>query len=66
MNNSQALYNEDANKIVEQAAQEWSAKRKFIFFLNLDTIAIIARDTKSTEDESETFNKVWNHSNLES
>ena len=64
MNNLQASYYEDENKIVDLAAQEKNQKNDF----SIDTAAIImvTEDTKSTEDEPQTLNRAWNHPYLES
>ena len=63
MNNLHDSYN-DGNTIVQQAAQEKSAKN-LNFLIDLAIIAIVAKDTKSMKDEPQTFNKAWSHANLE-
>ena len=51
----QKWYNQDVNKILEQAAQE-RCKQKFNFLIDLASIAMVQENTKSTEDEPQTFN----------
>ena len=63
MKKMQALYNSDANKIVKEAAQEKSANKSLIFLIDL---AMVASNTKPTEDEAQTFNRAWSNPNLES
>ena len=59
----QASCKENANKIVEQAA----CKRNILnILIDLATIAIVADDTKPTEDELHTFHDAWNHPNAKS
>ena len=53
-----ALYNNYANNIVKEAAQE-----NFRFFIDL---AMIVGDSRPTEDEPQIFNEAWDHLNLES
>ena len=60
--NLKALYNEDTNKVLEQAAWE---KEKSNFLINQATIAMVAEDTKLIKDELQMFNKAWNHSSAE-
>ena len=60
-----ALYNEDANKVVKEAAQDKSAKENLNFLINLATIAMVVEDTKPNEDEPQTFDDAWNHPNFE-
>ena len=55
MKKFQALYNEDANKIVKQVS-----------FIDFTTIVMVAEDTKSIEDEPKTFKEALNHAKLES
>ena len=62
--NLQVLYNNDANNIVEQVAQE--KKAKDFFLMDLATFTMVANATKSTKDKQQTFNKTWNYANLES
>ena len=66
MKNLQAPYNEDVNKIVEQAAQEKTTKEHLNFLIDLAIITMVVEDTMLMEDESQTFNKAWNHPSLES
>ena len=47
MKNFQALYNEDANKMVKEAAWE---KEILKFLIDLATIAMVAEDTKPTKN----------------
>ena len=54
MKNLQSSYIEDANKIVKQA------------LIDLATIAVVAKDTKSTKDKPQTFKEALNHPNFES
>ena len=61
--NLQVLHNDIVNKIVEQATQEKSAKVDLIFLIDL---TMVAEDTKSMEDEPQTFYKAWSHPNHES
>ena len=61
MRKLQASYNDDANKIVKEAAQEKSAKENLIFLIDLATIFMLAMETKPTKHEPQTFNKAWNH-----
>ena len=63
MKTLQALYNNDANKIVEEAAQEKNVKENSTFLIDL---AMVAGDTKPTEDEPQMFSETWNHKNPES
>ena len=53
----QALYYEDVNKVVDQAAQEKAMKENLILYV----IPIVAEDTKSREYELQTFDEAWNH-----
>ena len=34
---------------------------KFKFLIDLASIVMVAKDTKSTKDEHQTFNKAWNY-----
>ena len=54
MKKLQALYNDDANKIVEQATQEKSAIENLNFLINL---AMVTTDTKPVPEEPKTFTK---------
>ena len=56
----QALYNEDASKIVEHMNQEKVGK-SLNFFIDVAAIILVAKATNSTEDELQMFNKAWNH-----
>ena len=59
----QASYNDDANKIVEQATKEKNAIKYLKFLINL---AMVTNHTKSTSEELQTFNDAWNHPNKDS
>ena len=63
MKKLQDAYNDNVNKIVKEAAQEKSTNKNFNFLIDL---AMVARNTKPTEDKPQTFNKAWNHPNEES
>ena len=60
MKKLQALYNNNAKKIMEQATQERSAIENLIFFINL---AIVITDTKPIPEEPKTFTEAWNYPN---
>ena len=47
----QALYNEDSNKLVEQAEQERATRGNLSFLIDLATIAMVTEDTKPIDDE---------------
>ena len=55
-----ALYNDDANKIITQTIQEKGINKSFIFLIDL---AMVASNNIPSLDESQMFNKAWNHSN---
>ena len=61
----QAVYNEDANKLIKQVAQEKFAKQNLIILIAFATIAMVTEDKISTKDEPQTFNEAWNHANPE-
>ena len=63
MKKLQALYNDDAKKIVEQATQEKSAIENKNFLIDL---AVVASNTKSIPEEPKTFTKAWIHSDVNS
>ena len=63
MKKLQALYNDNASKIVKEASQEKSANKNLNFLIDL---AMVASNPKPTEDEPQMFNKAWNHPNAES
>ena len=65
MKKLQASYNNDANKIVKESAQE-KVKKKLNYSIHLAIIAMVAEDTKPTKDETKTFNIAWNHPDFES
>ena len=54
MKKHQALYNNDAKKIIKEAAEEKNEKENLIFLIDL---AMVAGNTKTIEDEPQTFNK---------
>ena len=66
MKKLQTSYYKDANKIVEQAAQEKAAKKNLIFFTDLAPIAMVSEDIKPTKAEPWAFNKACNHPNPKS
>ena len=63
MKKLQALYNDDANKIFEQAMQEKSAIENLNFLIDL---VMVTTDTKPVPEELKTFTKAWNHPNASS
>ena len=63
MKKLQAPYNNDAKKIIEEAAQEQNEKENLIFLINL---AMVASNTKPIKDEPWMFNEAWNNLNPES
>ena len=63
MKKLQSLYNNDANKIIKEAAQEKKMRQNLNFLTDL---AMVAGDTKPTEDEHQTINKTRDHKILES
>ena len=63
MKKLQALYNDNANKIVKQAAWEESTNENLNFLIDL---VIVESGTKPSLDEPQTFNEAWNHPNKES
>ena len=60
MKKHQALYNDDANKSIEQAMQMKNAIKNLNFLIDL---SMATNDTKSTPKEPQTFHKAWNHPN---
>ena len=62
MKKLQALYNEDANKNMEEATQD-KAVKKFNFLIDL---AMVTIDTMPVPEEPTTFAKAWNHPNASS
>ena len=58
MKKLQASYNDDVNKIVDQALKEKSAIENLNFLINL---AVVMNDTKPVPKELKTFNKAWDH-----
>ena len=62
MKKLQALYNNDANKIVDQGTQEKSAIKNLNFLIIL---VMVSSDTEPSLDEPQRFNKAWNHPNEE-
>ena len=63
MKKLQASCNNDASKIVKEAAHEKNTKENFNIMIDL---AMIASNTKPTKDEPWAFGKAWNHPNAES
>ena len=63
MKKLQALYNEDANKIIEEVTQEKNAIANLNFLINL---VMVTSDTKPVLEEPMTFAKAWNHPNAHS
>ena len=55
--NLQASFNENANKIMQQAGHEKAAKKNLIFFIHLATIGIVAKDKITTKEEPHVFDK---------
>ena len=62
MKKLQALYNDNANKIIEQAMQEKSAIENLNFLIE----AMVTKDIKPTPEEPQTFKEAWNHPNKDS
>ena len=62
MKKLQALYNEDANKIIKKATQD-KAIENLNFLINL---AMVITDTMPASEEPMTFAKAWNHPNANS
>ena len=58
MKKLQALYNEDANKIIEEATQDKKSIENLNFLIDL---AMLTSDTKPAPEEPMTFVKTWNH-----
>ena len=54
----QASYNDNANKIIEQASYEKNVIENLNFLINL---SIVTNNTKPTPEKLQTFNKAWNH-----
>ena len=63
MKKLQASYNNDANKIVEQASQEKNVIKNLNCLINLD---MVTNNTKPEPDEPKTFTKTSNHPNANS
>ena len=61
MKKLQALYNDDANKIIEEAMQD-----KAIENSNFLDLAMVRTDTMPVPEEPTTFAKAWNHPNSNS
>ena len=57
MKKHQALYNEEANKIVKQAMYEKYSIKNLNFLIDL---AMMTNDKKPVPEEHQTFNKAWN------
>ena len=56
-------YNNDGNKIVKKATQDKIANKNLNFLVDL---AMVASNTKPTEDKPQMFNEAWHHPNKES
>ena len=59
MKNLQALYNDDANKIIKEAMQV-KVPENLNFLIDL---VMVTTDTKQVPEEPDTFNEAWNHPN---
>ena len=46
----EALFSEDANKVMEKAIQDKATKENLNFFIYLASIAMVAEEIKSTEE----------------
>ena len=66
MKNLQTSFYEDANKIVELSKQEKAAKENLNFRTDLASIAMVAEDKVTIEEEPKIFGKSGNHPNKES
>ena len=62
MKKRQALYNDDANKIIKEAKQVKVAQN-LNFLIDL---AIATNNTMPVPEETASFNKAWNHPNATS
>ena len=62
MKKLQALYNDDANKIIKEATED-KAIKKLNFLIDL---AMVTTDTMLVPEEPMTFAKAWNHPNTNS
>ena len=60
MKKLQALYNNNANKIVKQATKEKSAIENLNLLINL---AMVTNDTKPIPESPKTSNEAWDHLN---
>ena len=60
MKKLQALYNDNANKIIKQVTKEKGAIENLNFLINL---AMITTDTKPVSEEPKNLVKAWNHPN---
>ena len=63
MKKFQASYNDDANKIIEQATKEKSAIKNLNFLIDL---VLVNTDTKPVPKKPKTFTKARNHPNANS
>ena len=59
----QALYNNNANKIAEQAMKEESAIHNLNFIIDL---AMVTNEIKPLPEEPKTFNEAWAYPNATS
>ena len=60
MKKLQALYNDNANKFVEQTTKEKRAIKNLNFLID---IAMVTNDTKPIPEEPQTFNEAWDQPN---
>ena len=63
MKKFQALYNDNSNKIIEQATQEKHVTKNSNFLINL---AMVSNNIKPTLKEPQMFSKAWNHPSKDS
>ena len=61
MKKFQALYNDDANKIIEQATNEKSVIKNLNILIYL---SMVNTNTEFVPEEPKTFTESWNHPNL--
>ena len=60
MKKLQALFNDDANKIIEESI-DVKTSENLNFFIDL---AMITTESVSVPEEPTSFNKAWNHANI--
>ena len=63
MKKLQSLYNDDANKIIDQATWEKSAVNNLNFLINL---AMVTNNTKTFPEEPKNFTDARDHPNMNS